>query len=386
VSLEPGTLAEALAERRKALAKVRRVVVKVGSAVIAHAGAGLDARAIGRITRDIAEAHARGLEVILVSSGAIAAGRARLGLSERPRTIPQKQAAAAVGQSALIQAWERAFARHGKRVGQILLTADDLAGRQRFLNARHTLAAVLRLGVVPVINENDTVAVEEIKFGDNDHLSALVTNLVEADLLVILTDTEGLHETDPRISRRARLVPLVREITPQIERLARAESTGVGTGGMASKLAAARKASHFGVACVVAGGRRRRVLPRILDGEPVGTLFLPRTDRLRSRKHWLAFAREPRGSLKVDAGAVVALRERGKSLLPSGVLEVSGRFGAGDLVRIVDPHGREFARGLAEYAAEEITRIKGLRTTEVERTLGYKSTDEVVHRDDLVLL
>jgi glutamate 5-kinase len=341
---------------------------------------------MGRIARDVAEALGRGVEVILVSSGAIAAGRARLRMTERPRTIPQKQAAAAVGQSALIQAWERAFSAHRRRVAQLLLTADDLANRRRFLNARHTLMTLLRLGIVPVINENDTVAVEEIKFGDNDHLSSLVTNLIQADLLVILTDTEGLHDADPRVSRRARLIPLVRELTPMIERLARSEAGDVGTGGMASKVAAARKAGHFGVPCVVASGRRQRIVSRILDGEALGTLFLPRAARLSSRKHWIAFTREPQGSIRVDEGAVTALRERGKSLLPSGVVEVSGRFRTGDLVRIADPRGHEFARGLAQYGAEEIGRIQGLRTSEIEKVLGYKSTDEVIHRDDLVLL
>ena len=380
------TAAEILAERRRAVGKVRRIVVKVGSAVLTRDGAGLDARVLGRIARDTAEVLSSGREVILVSSGAIAAGRSRLGMTERPRTIPQKQAAAAVGQSALIQAWERAFSSRDRRVGQLLLSAEDLASRRRFLNARHTLLTLLRLGVVPVINENDTVAVEEIKFGDNDHLSSLVTNLIQADLLVILTDTEGLHDADPRVSRRARLIPLVREFTPALDRLALSEPGEVGTGGMASKVAAARKTSHFGVPCVVASGRRRQVVSRILAGEPLGTLFLPRPERLSSRKHWIAFTREPQGTIRVDEGAVTALRERGKSLLPSGVVEVSGRFRSGDLVRIVDPRGHEFARGLAGYAAEEVGRIRGLRTSEIEQALGYRATDEVIHRDDLVLL
>jgi glutamate 5-kinase len=380
------TPAGIIAERRRAVAKVRRVVVKVGSAVLTRDGAGLQSRALGRIARDTAEVLSSGVEVILVSSGAIAAGRSRLRMTERPRTIPQKQAAAAVGQSALIQAWERAFSSHHRRLGQVLLTAEDLASRPRFLNARRTLLTLLRLGVVPVINENDTVAVEEIKFGDNDHLSSLVTNLIQADLLVILTDTEGLHDADPRVSRRARLIPIVREFTPAIDRLARSEPGEVGTGGMASKVAAARKTSHFGVPCVVASGRRQRIVSRILAGEPLGTLFLPRPARLSSRKHWIAFTREPQGTLRVDEGAVAALRERGKSLLPSGVVEVAGRFRSGDLVRVVDPRGREFARGLAGYGAEEIARIRGLRTSEIEKALGYRSTDEVIHRDDLVLL
>ncbi len=383
---DAATPAEAMGERRRALEKVRRVVVKVGSSVLTRDGAGLDARALGRITRDLAEVLSGGVEVILVSSGAIAAGRSRLRMIERPRTIPQKQAAAAVGQPALIQAWERAFSVHHRRVGQVLLTADDLASRLRFLNARHTLMMLLRLGVIPVINENDTVAVDEIKFGDNDHLSSLVTNLIQAHLLVILTDTEGLHDADPRRSRRTRLIPLVREITPAIERLARSEPGGLGTGGMASKVAAARKTIHFGVPCVLASGRRQRIVSRILQGEPVGTFFLPRPARLSSRKHWIAFTREPQGTLRVDEGAVAALRDRGKSLLPSGVVEVAGRFRAGDLVRIVDPRGLEFARGLAGYSAEETSRIKGLRTSEIEKALGYRATDELIHRDNLVLL
>lgn len=382
-----GIAAEIARERQQAVAKVRRVLVKVGSSIVTSDGKGLNTRAVNRIAEDIAHAASSGHEIILVSSGAVAAGTSRLSLARRPRTIPEKQAAAAVGQSGLIQAWERAFARHGLKVGQVLLTSDDLGNRRRFLNARHTLLTLLRLGVVPVINENDTVVVEEIKFGDNDHLAALVTNLIEARLLIFLTDTEGLYDRDPRKHRRPRLIPLVRRIDPGLETLTGEPLSGnVGTGGIASKIAAARKSGHFGVPCVVASGRLRRCVSRVLDGELIGTLFLPHEAPLRSRKHWIAFTRQPQGSLQVDAGAVAALRDRGKSLLPSGVARVTGRFGVGDLVRIVDPEGKEFARGLVEYASDEVDKIKGLRTTDIEATLGYKSTDEVVHRDDLVLL
>jgi glutamate 5-kinase len=379
--------AEVGAARRRAVARARRVVVKVGSSILTSDGKGLSGQAITRIGSDIAGVLDRGVEVILVSSGAVAAGRSRLGLVQSLRTIPQKQAAAAVGQSGLIQAWERALARHGWRAGQVLLTSDDLGNRRRFLNARHTLLTLLRMKVVPVINENDTVVVEEIKFGDNDHLSALVTNLIEANLLIVLTDTEGVYDRDPRRSRGARLIPLVTNMAPLLERSDLYVRKGrVGTGGMASKIAAARESGQFGAPCVVASGRRRRCVSRILDGEPIGTLFLPREMPLTSRKHWLAFTRQTRGALHVDTGATGALRDRGKSLLPSGVTDVTGRFGVGDLVRILDPAGKEFARGLAEYTSEEIKAIKGLRTSEIERALGYKSTDEVVHRDDLVLL
>jgi glutamate 5-kinase len=379
--------AEAAAGRRLAVAGARRVVVKVGSSILTADGKGLSGRAVTQIAGDLASVLDRGVEVILVSSGAVAAGRSRLGLERPLRTIPQKQAAAAVGQSGLIRAWERALARHGRRAGQVLLTSDDLGNRRRFLNARHTLLTLLRMKVVPVINENDTVVVDEIKFGDNDHLSALVTNLIEANLLIILTDTEGLYDRDPRQGRGARLIPLVRKIAPLLENPDLYGRKGtVGTGGMASKIAAARESGHFGVPCVVASGRLRRCVSRILEGDPIGTLFLPRESRLTSRKHWLAFTRQTRGDLRVDEGAVGALRDRGKSLLPSGITSVTGRFGAGDLVRILDPRGREFARGLTEYTSEEIRTIQGLRTSEIERTLGYKSTDEVIHRDDLVLL
>lgn len=382
-----GDAEEIARERRRAVAKVRRMVVKVGSSIVTADGKGLNRRALNRIANDIADAQDRGIQVIVVSSGAIAAGTSHLGMKRRPRTIPEKQAAAAVGQSGLIQAWERAFGRHGRSVGQVLLTADDLANRRRFLNARHTLQTLLDLGIVPVINENDTVVVEEIKFGDNDHLASLVTNLIEANLLIFLTDTEGLYDRDPRHTKRARLIPLVRPTETSLMALAKKASDGpIGTGGIESKIAAARKSARFGVPCVVASGRRRECVRRILDGEPIGTLFLPDDTPLTSRKHWIAFTRNPQGALKLDGGAVSALRDRGKSLLPAGVTSVQGRFGVGDLVRLLDPRGKEFARGLAEYKSEEIDRIKGLRTSEIAAALGYKSTDEIIHRNDLVLL
>ena len=383
-AIDAGEIAK---ERRRAVAKVRRVIVKVGSSIVTADGKGLNRRALNGIASDIADAQDRGIQVIVVSSGAIAAGTRHLGMKRRPRTIPEKQAAAAVGQSGLIQAWERAFGRHGRRVGQVLLTADDLANRRRFLNARHTLLALLKLGIVPVINENDTVVVEEIKFGDNDHLASLVTNLIEANLLIFLTDTEGLYDRDPRHTKRARLIPLVRHTeTSAMAQAGTATSGSIGTGGMGSKIAAARKSGRFGVPCVVASGRRRGCVRRILEGEPIGTLFLPDNAPITSRKHWIAFTRNPQGALKLDSGAVAALRDRGKSLLPSGVTSVEGRFGVGDLVRLLDPRGKEFARGLAVYKSEEIDRIKGLRTSEIAAALGYKSTDEIIHRDDLVLL
>lgn len=382
-----GDAEEIARERRRAVAKVRRMVVKVGSSIVTADGKGLNRRALNRIANDIADAQDRGIQVIVVSSGAIAAGTSHLGMKRRPRTIPEKQAAAAVGQSGLIQAWERAFGRHGRSVGQVLLTADDLANRRRFLNARHTLQTLLDLGIVPVINENDTVVVEEIKFGDNDHLASLVTNLIEANLLIFLTDTEGLYDRDPRHTKRARLIPLVRPTETSLIALAKKMRDGlIGTGGIESKIAAARKSARFGVPCVVASGRRRECVRRILDGEPIGTLFLPDDTPLTSRKHWIAFTRNPQGALKLDGGAVSALRDRGKSLLPAGVTSVQGRFGVGDLVRLLDPRGKEFARGLAEYKSEEIDRIKGLRTSEIAAALGYKSTDEIIHRNDLVLL
>jgi glutamate 5-kinase len=314
---------------------------------------------------------------------------ARLALAERPRSIPEKQAAAAVGQSALMWQYEAAFKRHGIAVGQVLLTAQDISDRTRYLNARNTLLALLRFSVLPVVNENDTVAVEEIKVGDNDNLSAFVASLIDADLLVLLTDVEGLYTGDPARDPTARKLDTVDAVNDAIEALVwkRAGTGGGSVGGMATKLQAAQKAAAAGVPMVIASGRKHGVLGQILKGEPEGTYFAPKADRLGARKRWIAFAVAPQGRLTVDAGAQDALTRHGKSLLPSGVAKIEGDFAAGEVVALVgDGSGREFARGLVNFDAHELRRIQGAKTREIAQRLGYKSFDEVIHRDNLVLL
>lgn len=373
------------ADARRALTKARRIVVKVGSNLVTAPGVGSDPDRIERLAADVAAIrHDR--EVALVSSGAIATGMARLALAERPRSIPEKQAAAAVGQSALMWQYEIAFKRYGIAVGQVLLTAQDIGDRTRYLNARNTLLALLGFGVVPVVNENDTVAVEEIKVGDNDNLSALVASLIEADLLVLLTDVGGLYTADPSRHSGATKLDTVEAITDEILAMAGTHGDGVSVGGMATKLQAAQKAAASGVPMVIASGREPGVLARILSGEAVGTYFVPKADRLGARKRWIAFAAPPLGRLIVDAGAARALTRHGRSLLPSGVTGVDGEFAAGDVVAVVDGESREFARGLVNFDAGELRRIRGAKTQEIEPRLGYKSVDEVIHRDNLVIL
>ena len=373
------------AEARRAIAKARRIVVKVGSGLVTAPGLGPDPDRIEQLASDIA-AIRRDREVALVSSGAIATGMARLALAERPRSIPEKQAAAAVGQSALMWQYEIAFKRHGLAVGQVLLTAQDIGDRTRYLNARNTLLALLGFGVVPIVNENDTVAVEEIKVGDNDNLSALVASLIEADLLVLLTDVDGLYTADPARDPGATKLDVVDAVTDEIVAMAGVHEDGRSVGGMATKLQAAQKAATSGVPMVIASGHEAGTLTRILAGEAVGTCFVPRADRLGARKRWIAFAVPPQGRLAVDDGAARALTRQGRSLLPSGITRVDGEFGAGDVVGVLDAEGREFARGLVNFDAGELRRIRGAKTQEIELRLGYKSFDEVIHRDNLVIL
>jgi glutamate 5-kinase len=372
--------------RKEILSKVKRIVIKIGSRVLTGDTDGIDGDFLRGLARDVAGCRKSGREVVIVSSGAVAAGVKQLKLAERPRTIPQKQAAAAVGQTRLMQCYEEAFGNRDLVVAQILLTRDDLSNRQRFLNARAALDTLLAYGVVPIINENDTVVVEEIKFGDNDNLSALVTNLAEANLLVIMTDIDGFYDSDPRINPDAALVPLVKAVTREIERAAGGSGSTVGTGGMATKLAAAKKASQYGVPTIIINGRRPDTLGRALDGEQVGTFFLPAKDSLNRRKHWIAYTLRPKGTITVDGGAVQVLRRQGKSLLPSGISCVEGDFERGSCVRVCGPDGVEFARGIADYSAQEIGKILGCRSCEIEAMLGYRYGDEIIHRDNLVML
>lgn len=372
--------------REELLKKVKRVVIKIGSRVLTGDDEGLDTAVVGRIAEEVARLRAAGREVIMVSSGAVAAGKKALALPDRPRTIPQKQAAAAIGQPRLMRAYEEAFAAHGHHVAQVLLTREDMANRQRFQNARATLDTLLDCNVIPIINENDTVAVEEIKFGDNDNLSALVTTLTEADLLIIMTDIDGFFEANPRTNPDARLIPLVRSITRELEQAAGGSGSVVGTGGMVTKLAAAKKACRSGVPAMMLNGRVAGNLDRALAGETVGTFFLPAGDSLNRRKHWIAYTLKPAGRIIVDQGAREVLSGHGRSLLPSGIVKVEGKFGRGASVRVCGPDGTEFARGIVDYSQSEIDRILGHRSGEIEAILGYRYGDEIIHRDNLVVL
>jgi len=310
----------------------------------------------------------------------------KIGLKQRPQSIPLKQAAAAVGQSGLMENYERFFKEKNLKIGQVLLTNLILKERPLFLNARNTLFALLELGIIPIINENDSVVVDEIKLGDNDNLATITTNLVEADLLIILTDQDGLFEADPQTNKDARLIPLVKKIDKKFESLASTRKSAHGVGGMETKIAAAKNATTYGIPVVMANGRDHGILEAIFRGKDVGTLFLPQTSKLKSRKHWIAFTLKPRGKLFIDQGAEEALLKKGRSLLAIGITKAEGDFQFGDSVSILNQHQKEIARGLANYSSLEIKRIKGAPTKEIERILGYKYYDEVINRDDLVVL
>ncbi len=372
---------------REQLRDVRRWVVKIGSALLTNNGRGLDAIAIAAWADQIAALRASGAQVVLVSSGAVAEGMVRLGLSARPDSIHELQACAAVGQMGLVQVWESLFARHGLRTAQVLLTHEDLSDRRRYLNARSTLRTLLEFGVIPVVNENDTVVTDEIRFGDNDTLGALVTNLVDAEALMILTDQKGMFERDPRVDPDA---PLISQAFASDESLVAkatgSSASGLGRGGMATKIRAARLAARSGAKTVIVGGRYENVVTRVAAGEDIGTLLLPDTGPMVARKQWIAGHLQMRGTLVLDDGAVRVLREGGKSLLPVGVREVRGDFSRGEVVSCVDAEGREVARGLANYGAEEARRIAGARTPQIAERLGYVDDAEMIHRDNLVVL
>ncbi len=372
--------------QRKKLAQARRVVVKVGTSTLTHPDGKLNLPQMKRLTREISALHREGREVILVSSGAVGAGVGRIGAKAgHIKSIPQKQALAAIGQGALMRLYEEFFDGFGLNVAQVLLTRQDLEDRKRYVNARNTFLWLLRWKVVPIVNENDTVAVEEIRFGDNDTLSALVAGLVDADLLVLLSDVDGLYDGDPHRGGGFRLIPLVEKITPQVESLARGTGSGLAIGGMTTKITAARIATDCGVPMVIANGQKPGVLARVVAGELVGTLFCAGTG-LSGRRKWILYGNRPVGTLVVDDGAKKALVESGKSLLPSGLLEVQGEFEMGNVVRVRDRNGIEFARGITNYAAEDLDRIKGLHSRQINRVLGYDYGEEVIHRDNLVLV
>jgi len=368
------------------LENAKRLVVKVGSSLVTNQGRGLDLAALSRWAGQIAELRRMQREVVLVSSGAIASGMQRLGWDKRPNALHELQAAAAVGQMGLIQAYETCFREHRLLTSQILLTHEDLADRKRYLNARSTLRTLLDLGVVPIINENDTVASDEIRFGDNDTLAALVTNLIEADALVILTDQAGLHDKDPRKDAAAILINEGRAGDPALEAMAGGTGSHIALGGMITKVLAAKRAARGGAPTVIASGHENDVLPRLARGERIGTLLTAERATLAARKQWLADHLQVRGSLLLDAGAARALTALGKSLLPIGVREVRGEFGRGEVVSCLDASQREIARGLVNYTSAETRRILGAPSNEIEARLGYVDEPELIHRDNLVLL
>ena len=370
--------------RKDLLSPVKRVVIKVGSGVLT-AKNGLNMAVIDDLATDICALRKKKIQIILVSSGAIASGLRKVGLSKRPQSVSQQQAVAAVGQSSLMMAYEEAFGRHGQKVAQILTTRDDLTHRRRYLNARNTLFTLLSWKIVPIINENDTVVVDEIKFGDNDNLSAMVTNLTESDLLVNLTNIDGLFDKDPRIHRDAKLIRIVEKVDRKVTKLASSIPGFLGRGGMASKIKAAEKVALAGVPTIIANGLKSRILKQIFLGKEEGTLFLPRQVTLCSRKHWIAFTMSPRGELVIDRGAEKAIVEKGKSLLPSGIKEVRGRFSLGNSVLLRSETGKEVAVGMVNYHSSDINKIMGVKTTEIELKLGFRNDDEVIHRDNLVL-
>lgn len=374
-----------LGYKAEILTRARRLVVKVGSAVLSDSD-GLSAGVIDALAAQVDSAIGAGREVVLVTSGAVAAGRARLG-KLRGTTIAARQAAAAAGQIELMGVWARSFAARGRTVAQILLTHEDFADRRRRNNARQTFATLLAAGVIPIVNENDTVSVDEIRLGDNDMLSSMVATLVSAQLLVILTDVAGVLSGDPRKRPDARLIPLIADVEAPMRGLV-AESAGpLGLGGMATKLKAARQAVRSGIAVVITAGRGPSGLGDVLAPDlEAGTLILPTPKRLRSRKHWIAFALRPAGTLTLDQGASEALRNSGRSLLASGIRDVSGEFSGGDCVSLVDAEGVEFGRGIVNYPAADVLKVKGRRSHEIPRLLGYKMADEIIHRDNLVLL
>lgn len=372
--------------RKDILSPVKRVVIKIGSGVLTTKE-GLNLDVINTLSEDIYDLmKKRGLEIILVSSGAIASGIRKMGLSQRPQSISQQQAVAAIGQSSLMLAYEEAFKRYGRKVAQVLVTRDDLTNRMRYLNTRNTLFTLLNWKVIPIINENDTVVVEEIKFGDNDNLSAMMAILADANLLINLTSIDGLFDDDPRSNKDAHLIPRVEKVTSRIEKTASSIPGTLGKGGMQSKVKAARDVAMCGIPTIIANGLKENIMSTIFEGREEGTLFLPQPMPMRRRKHWIAFTKSPKGRIMVDRGAEDALVKREKSLLPSGVISVYGRFSTGDSVTIINREERGLAVGLVNYHSTEVEKIMGLKSAEIEKRLGYKHYDEVVHKDNLVLM
>ena len=370
--------------RKSTLQHVKKVIIKIGSAVLTGED-GLDLQIIEQLVDEIAELTKQGYQIVVVTSGAIASGKHRMGIAGPLKSMPQKQAAAAIGQGRLMRVYSNAFGKHSLYVAQILLTMSDLTDRKRFLNVRNTLSTLMEWGVIAIINENDSVAVDEIKFGDNDHLAAMIANITEAHLLINLTSTDGLYDKNPALSKKAKVIPLVEDITDEIEAAATADTSSVGMGGMKSKVMAARKVTAFGIPYIIVPGKEKGILQAVMAGKDKGTLFLPKSEHLTSRKCWIAFTLRSRGKLIIDEGASAAICEHGKSLLPSGIIGVEGNFDVGDPVTCVDQNGAQRAKGLVNYGSQEIQKIMGLKSSKIEQVLGRKDYDEVIHRDNMAV-
>ena len=372
---------------REALKKAKRIVIKVGTSTITYANGKRNFSQIDRLAREISDLQNQGKEMILVTSGAVAVGVDRMGLPGKPKTIPGKQAAAAVGQGVLMHTYEKFFADYGQIVAQVLITKTEAIDRHRYTNTRNTFMELMRQRVIPIVNENDVVALDELKIGDNDNMSALVAGIVDADLVIILSDVDGLYTANPQTHPDAVIVPEVVEITPEIEASAGGVGSARGTGGMATKIQAAKAATSSGIHLVIASGTEKNAITRVLQGEELGTLFVSRENRLQFRKRWLAFGAKIAGSIVVDDGCAKAIRKAGGcSILPAGVFAVQGEFLPGSTVSVIDKDAHELARGLVHYSSAELEQIKGCNSGEIANILGHKNFDEVIHRDDLVIL
>lgn len=377
---------EGLYYRQTLFDKAKRIVVKVGSAILTDRD-GINREVVRNLAREISFLRDSGREVILVTSGAVAAGKKKIAFVPHGEvSLREKQAFAAIGQSCLMQTYEEAFSQYRQNIAQILLTHSDLADRDRYLNVRNTIMTLFRFGVIPIINENDTVSVEELRFGDNDTLGALITNLIEADMFICLTDVIGLYNGNPQENPDARPIYTIAEITPEIENMAGSLKSEAGTGGMQSKIRAAKMVAAGGGSSFIGPGREKNILQALFGGELVGTFFLPRKEKMQSRKHWISYVLKPKGSLILDDGACLAITRQGRSLLPSGILAVEGDFGIGDSVRCLDRNNTAIAVGLINYHAHDVAKIQGCRSDQISDILGFKDSDEVIHRDNLVVL
>jgi glutamate 5-kinase len=370
--------------RKQVVSNVKRALIKIGTGVLAGTD-GLDLNIVEQLVDEMVQLRSKGIQIVIVTSGAIASGKHRMGITGKLKSMPQKQACAAIGQGRLMRIYSNAFGKHSVYVAQILLTMSDLTDRTRFINVRNTLSRLMDWNVVPIINENDTVSVDEIKFGDNDHLAAMIANIIQADILINLTNTEGLFDRNPAGKQRAKLIKLVHEITDEIESMATAEADPLGMGGMRSKVIAAQKVTACGIPYIIARGKTKGILADVFAGKEKGTLFLPSPQPLTSREYWIAFTLKSRGKLFLDDGARNAIVNQGKSLLPSGIIRVEGDFNVGDPVICIGTDGKAFAKGLVNFNSADIQKIQGLKTAKIEQVLGHKDYDEVIHRDNMAV-